>query len=142
MKKPVKTKIPVLAQLCKLIPQGTVSKLARKHGIDQKARTFTPWSHVVTLIYAQLTHAIGVNDVCDALRNHRRWLGSIRGAVAPARNTLSHANKNRLSNFMWDRIDLEELLRSYGTAGGSSRFRACPESVCLPGLAPPGCGTA
>jgi hypothetical protein len=96
-----------------------VPKLARKHGIDKKARTFTPWSHIVTLIYAQLTHAIGLNDVCDALRNHRRWLGSIRGAVAPARNTLSHANKNRQSNFMedlfWSTLNhLEHQLPGFG----------------------------
>jgi len=99
-KKPAKSKIPVLAQICKLIPGHLVSKLARKHGIDKQARTFSPWSPVVSLLYAQLTHAFGLNDVCDALRNHARWLGSIRGATAPARNTLSHANKNRSSDFM------------------------------------------
>ncbi|MFV0338832.1 MAG: IS4 family transposase, partial [Chthoniobacterales bacterium] len=47
-----------------------------------------------------LTHAIGLNDVCDSLRNHVRWLGSVRGATPPARNTLSHANKTRDSDFM------------------------------------------
>lgn len=99
-KKPAKAKIPVLSQICKLIPGHLVSKLAREHGVDKKARTFTPWSHVVSLLYAQLTHAFGLNDVCDALRNHARWLGSIRGAVAPSRNTLSHANKTRSSDFM------------------------------------------
>jgi len=100
--KPAKSKIPVLAQLCKMIPQGLVPKLARKHGIDKQARKFSAWSHVVTLLYAQLTHAIGLNDVCDALRHHARWLGSVRGATAPARNTLSHANKTRESDFMED----------------------------------------
>lgn len=97
---PAKTKLPVFAQLCKLIPPNLVSKLARKYGIDRQARTFTPWSHVVSLLFAQLTHAIGLNDVCDSLRIHARWLGSLRGAVAPSRNTLSHANKTRDSNMM------------------------------------------
>jgi len=31
-------------------------------GVDKKARTFSPWSHLASLIYAQLTHAIGLND--------------------------------------------------------------------------------
>jgi hypothetical protein len=97
---PAKSRLPVLTQLCKLIPPHLVAKLARKYGVDKKARTFTPWSHVVSLLYAQLTHAIGLNDVCDALRNHSTWLGSLRGAVAPTRNTLSHANKTRDSNMM------------------------------------------
>jgi len=28
--------------------------------VDEKARTFSPWSHVVALVYAQLTHSIGL----------------------------------------------------------------------------------
>ena len=91
--KPAKAKLPVFTQLCKLIPAHLVPKLARRNGIDKQARTFTPWSHVVCLLFAQLTHSVGLNDVCDSLRIHSRWLGSLRGAVAPARNTLSNANK-------------------------------------------------
>ena len=68
--------------------------------MDKKSRTFTPWSHVVSLLFAQLTHAIGLNDVCDSLRHHGSKLGAIRGAVAPSRNTLSHANKHRNSDMM------------------------------------------
>jgi hypothetical protein len=45
--------------------------------------------------YAQLTHSIGLNDVCDALRLHSGPLSSIRGATPPTRNTLSHADKVR-----------------------------------------------
>ncbi len=97
-----KSKLCVLAQLCNLIPPHLVSKLARKHGVNKQARTFTPWSHVVALLYAQMTHAIGLNDVCDGLRHHAGLLGSIRGAVPPARNTLSHANKIRESKMMED----------------------------------------
>jgi hypothetical protein len=35
-----------------------VPKLARETGVDKKARTFSPWSHLVSLIYAQLTHGL------------------------------------------------------------------------------------
>ena len=59
------------------------------------ARTFSPWSHVVCMLFAQLTHAIGLNDVCDALGLHSGPLSAIRGATAPSRNNLSHANKRR-----------------------------------------------
>ena len=99
-RKPARAKLPVLAQLCKLIPSHLTASLAKKHGIDKQARSFSAWSHVVSLLFAQLTHATGLNDVCDALRNHSRWLGSLRGATAPPRNTLSHANKTRDSTMM------------------------------------------
>ena len=97
IRKPTRTKYSILKQLCDLIPPYLVAKLARKHGVDKKARTFSPWSHIVTMLYAQLTHALSLNDVCDALRHHFPLLQTIRGATAPCRNTLSHANKVRSS---------------------------------------------
>jgi hypothetical protein len=42
-----------LRQLCNLIPAHLIPKLARETGVDKKARTFTPWSHLVSLLYAQ-----------------------------------------------------------------------------------------
>jgi len=82
-------------QVCNLIPPHLVNKLATEYGVDEKSRTFTPWSHITALVYAQLTHAIGLNDVCDALRMNRGALATIRGATPPSRNNLSHANKVR-----------------------------------------------
>jgi len=72
-----------------------VPHLASETGVDQKARTFSPWSHVVTLGYAQLAHSISLNDVCDALDLNSGPLSAIRGATGPTRNNLSHANKVR-----------------------------------------------
>src|SRR6266571_4374035 len=92
---PSRSKFSVLRQLCNWIPTHLVPKLARATGVEEKARTFSPWSHVVTLLFAQLTHSIGLNDVCDALRLHSGPLSSIRGARPPSRNNLSHSNKVR-----------------------------------------------
>ena len=72
-------------------------QLARAHGADARARTFSPWSHVVALLYAQLTHALSLNDVCDGLRLWATPLRALRGATPPSRNALSHANKVRSS---------------------------------------------
>ena len=51
------------------------------------------WQEKMSLIYAQLTHAIGLNDICDGLRLHNGPLVTLRGATPPSRNNLSHANK-------------------------------------------------
>ena len=85
----------MLRQLVELIPPHLVPKLARATGADRQARTFSAWSHVVSLLYAQVSHALGLNDVCDALRLQVSALWAVRGATPPARNTLSHANKTR-----------------------------------------------
>ena len=92
---PAPAKLNLLRQICNFIPEFLVAKIARQTGVDKKARTFSPWSHAVALLYAQLIHCIGLNDVCDGLGLHSGPLSSIRGATPPTRNNLSHANKVR-----------------------------------------------
>lgn len=92
---PTRSKLTVLRQVCNLIPPHLVSQLARQTGANLLAGTFSNWSHVVTLLYAQLVHAIGLNDVCDGLRLHSGPLSAIRGATPASKNGLSHANKQR-----------------------------------------------
>ncbi len=93
--KPTRSRFNVLRQICNLIPEHEVSKIARVTGATDKSRTFSPWSHTVSLLDAQLTHCIGLNDLCDSLQLHSGPLSTLRGATAPSRNGLSHANQER-----------------------------------------------
>jgi hypothetical protein len=102
LRKPTPGKFSLLRQLCNLIPPHLVSKLARDTGVADRARTFTPWSHVVSLIFAQFTHALGLNDVCDALRLHSGPFSAIRGATPPSKNGLSTANRERTAQLAQD----------------------------------------
>ena len=92
---PAGSKLNLLRQICNFIPEFLVPKIARETSVDKQSRTFTPWSHVLALLYAQLTHSIGLNDVCDALGLNSGPLSSIRGATPPSRNNLSNCNKVR-----------------------------------------------
>lgn len=92
---PTHHKFTILKQVMDKIPAYLVSKLARKHGCDKRSRTYSPWSHVVTMVYAHLAHSLGLNDISDTLRHHSGALSTIRGATAPSRNGLSHANRVR-----------------------------------------------
>ena len=92
---PTAGKLTVLRQVCNYIPSHLAPRLAHETGVDERARTYTPWSHVVTLGYAQLTHSLSLNDVCDALDLNSGPLSAIRGATRPSRNNLSHANRVR-----------------------------------------------
>lgn len=108
-KQPSRRDTTILRQLVELIPAYLVPKLARESGVADQARTFTPWSHVVAMIYAQVSHAFGLNDVCDALRLQVTALCAMRKAAPPARNTLSHANKERdcgmAEKLFWQMLD-------------------------------------
>lgn len=85
----------MLRQVCQLIPPYLVAKLGRETGAQQKARPFDVWSYVVAMLYSQISHPLGHNDVCDALGLRSSALATIRGARQLRRNTLSHANKVR-----------------------------------------------
>jgi hypothetical protein len=122
--KPTRSQFNILRQICNLIPAHQVSRIARETGVEEKSRTFLPWSHVVTLLDAQLTHSIGLNDVCDCLQLHSGPLSTIRGATPPSRNGLSNANRERpaemAEKLFWSVLD--HLKRqSPGFAQGKKR---------------------
>jgi hypothetical protein len=117
--KPTRSSFTLLRQLCNLIPNHLVPQLARDTGVDTQARTFRPWSHVVCLLYAQLTHALSLNDVCDALRLHAGPLSAIRAATPPSKNALSHANRHRdpimAEQLFWAMLEhLQQLHPGFG----------------------------
>ena len=128
--KPTKHRPAVLNQLCKLIPVGMVSSLAKEYQVDKKSRTFSPWNHVISLLYCQLTHCIGLNDLCDALCHHSAKLFAIRGATPPSRNGLSHANKNRNADMMealfWQMLDHLQNQFPFPALVRQGATRACP----------------
>jgi hypothetical protein len=112
-----------------------VSRLAKETGVDKFCRTFSAWSHVVAMLYAQFSHSIGLNDVCDALRLNSGPLSAIRGAKPPSRNGLSHAGKQRKAvlaeKLFWGRIS-DSCKKSWttirfeskeGPCNGRSKFR-------------------
>ena len=104
--KPAKHQYTVLKQICNHIPAHLVPKLARSFDVDKKARSFSPWSHIVSMLHVQIAHSLSLNDVADTLRNHSGVLTTIRGATPPSRNGLSHANRVRDPNMaqalFWD----------------------------------------
>jgi hypothetical protein len=123
--KSAKKKSAIFRQVCELIPPHLVPKLARKHGV--KSRAITPWSHTVSMLYGQFTHAMGLNDLCDGLRANLSALASIRGAKPPSRNGLSNANKTRnpkMAEELFWRM-LKDLDAQYPGFGGV-KFRRLP----------------
>ena len=94
-KAPARSKFSILRQICNYIPPFLVPQIARATGAEGKARSFSPWSHVVSLFYGQLSHSLGLNDLCDALQLHPGPLVNVRGATPPSRNGLSSANRER-----------------------------------------------
>ena len=124
---PTGGKFTVLRQVCNYIPAYLVPRLAHETGVDEKARTFSPWSHVVSLSYAQLTHSLSLNDVCDALQLNSGPLSALRGATPPTRNNLSHADKVRdaalAEKLFWEELRyLGDLSPGFVSGKAGKRF--------------------
>jgi hypothetical protein len=81
--RPTGSKFTALKQICNFIPGHLVSKVARETGADQKAREFSNWSHVVSLLKAQLEEF----DLADALIDDPDEGGTDSGEVAERMKT-------------------------------------------------------
>jgi hypothetical protein len=134
--KSTRRSMTVAKQICEQIPSHMVPKLARDHKVD--ARKLSAWSHVTAHICGQVTHAVGLNDICDTLEINSTSLRAIRGATPPKRNTFSHANRTRDSHMAealyWQMVEyLPKQVRSFGVGrtrnGYLRRFRAAIHAV-------------
>jgi hypothetical protein len=80
------------------------------------------------LVYAQLAHSFGLNDVSDSLEHHSGALATLRGATAPSRNGLSHANKVRNADMakelFWS--TLSAIQREHPTFGMGRNYCGFP----------------
>lgn len=125
---PSRHQFSVMKQIVELVPPNLVPKLARKHEVDKKSRTFTPWSHVNTMLFAQLSHSLSLSDVCDTLRNHTGSLSTMREAQPPSRNGLSRANRHRNADMaeelFWKTLD--NLQKQPPGFGMGSRYVGLP----------------
>lgn len=93
-----------------------VARVARETGVETKTRTFGVMSHVAAMLFAQLAHAISLNDVCDWLRLKAAALSRF-GVTPPSRNGLSHANKVRSALFI-EKLFWESLAHLQRVAPG------------------------
>ncbi len=88
-KTPTRGNVVVIKQMLNLIPREMINRIARETGVEQKSRTFTVVSHLAAMLFAQLSRAMGLNDVCDWLHLKAPVLARFGSWVAP---------KNRVSD--------------------------------------------
>jgi hypothetical protein len=95
---PTRANVIVLKQMLNLIPRGMINRHALETGVEAKVRTFSVLSQLSAMLFAQLSHAIGLNDVCDWMRLKSGVLARF-GVTPPSKNGLSNANKDRNAEF-------------------------------------------
>jgi hypothetical protein len=97
-KTPTRTNVTALKQMLNLIPSGLINYHAIETEVEARARAFSVLSHLPSMLFAQLSHAIGLNDVCDWMLLKSIVLARF-GVTPPSKNGLSYANKERNADF-------------------------------------------
>lgn len=91
--KATRRSITVFAQIVQLIPRGLISRLSAAAMV--KSRVLSYRDQVLSLLFGQVMRSRGLNEICDAMRAFAPALARAGGLRAPARNTLSNANRTR-----------------------------------------------
>ena len=59
----------VLAQLLAIVPYAHFEHLVDSYQANRWTRGFTAWSHLICMVYAQLTRREGLRDLVDCLNS-------------------------------------------------------------------------
>lgn len=117
----------VLRQICNLIPSHLIASAFVDSGTRDTSRKFSPWSHVLSMVFAQFMGSSSINDICDSTQLHATAFTSCRRATTPHRNTLSNANRKRdaafIESLFWGLLThLESLSPGFGIDRGRKGF--------------------
>ena len=89
------SKISVFAQIARLIPREMIISIARKYKADRYCKGLDTWTHLMSLLLAQLADFNSLRDICNNMRGMQGRIQHLGITHAPSRNALSHQNKER-----------------------------------------------
>jgi len=87
----------LFSQLLRHFPHTEFAHLVAKHEAEKRAKGFTCWTQLVSMLFCHMAHADSLREICGGLAcciGKLRHLGII---TAPNKSTLSYANKHRPS---------------------------------------------
>jgi hypothetical protein len=93
---------PIFTQLLSFIPEGIISRLARRHQSDRYCKRFDSKHHLVTMLFAVINKCTSLREVTTGLQVASGKLGHFKLIHDIKRSTLADANSRRSSAFFGD----------------------------------------
>lgn len=90
----MKASCSMFSQLLKLFPRIEFEQLVRQTGAEYRAKGLSSWSQFVAMLFCQLGRAHSLREVEGGLKSCEGKLSHL-GIEAPARSSLSYANRHR-----------------------------------------------
>lgn len=95
----------VFETLLKALPRQTFERLVARHNSDYRHRRLSSWSHLVSMVYAQMSGAQSLRELEGSLNSHGNLFYHL-GLGAVRRSTLSDANAKRSAALFEDVFEL------------------------------------
>src|SRR5437762_2015324 len=112
---------PVLSQILDVIPNSIIHAANRKHKSNRYYKKLPLRVHLVSLLYGVFSYCNGLRELCEGMLACEGKLTHLGLDKAPARSTISDANKNR-SYQVFETI-YNELLKKYHSFISDSRLK-------------------
>ena len=106
----------LFSQLLHHFPRTEFAHLVVKHQAEKRAKGFTCWTQLVSMLFCHMAHADSLREICGGLaccQGKLRHLGIIK---APNKSTLSYANQHRPAALFEDLF--WTMLQRFRTCGG------------------------
>lgn len=87
-------RITTFQNLMKGLPRGTFDQLVKRRNADKYCKRFGHWDHLIAMLYAQLSGAIGLRPLETGFNSHHAHHYHL-GTSPIRRSTLADANENR-----------------------------------------------
>lgn len=112
----------LFSQLLHHFPRTEFSQLVTKHDAEKRAKGFTCWTQLVSMLFCHLAHADSLREICGGLACCQGKLRHLGIGTAPNKSTLSYANKNRpaalYEDLFWTML---QRFRNSGSLGNRKR---------------------
>ena len=85
----------LFSQLLQYFPRTEFSQLVGKHGAERRAKGFSCWTQLVSMLFCHMAHADSLREICGGLSCCLGKLKHLGISKAPNKSTLSYANQHR-----------------------------------------------
>ena len=109
----------LFSQLLAQVPRNAFAKVVREHGGDDRAKGFSCWAQLTSMLFCQLARADSLREICNGLSCCLGKLVHVGVSRGPSKSNLSYANAHRPAQMYEDLFwPMLERFRALGQLGG------------------------
>ncbi len=91
----MKTNLTLFAQIVKSLCRNSFKSLVNKYDTDKYSKGIDSWTHLITMLFCQLSKLNSLRDVTNGLRSTSGNLNHLGLHKAPSKSSLGYQNKER-----------------------------------------------